>query len=123
MPEYQTFTTGTLNDGNLSDEITTTASGALCFISISLSDLVNTDDFNIQLQSYDLAIFVDYINYQVTMAAGAISFNTGAGAAISYTTEISFENVYIDSTHQLRLLLTRNSANARNFMYYYNTLE
>ena len=123
MPTYQTFSSATLNDANLSDDITTTESGALCFISISLSDLANGDDFNLQLQSYDTTIFVDYINYQITMAGGAISFNTGAGAAISYTTELSFENIYLDSTHQLRLLLTRNSANPRNFSYYYNILE
>ena len=123
MPEYQTFSTGTLSDANTSDDITTLESGALCFISISLSDLQNGDNFNLQLQSYDLAIFVDYINYQVTMAGGAISFNTGAGAAISYTTELSFENIYLDLTHPLRLFLTRTSANPRNFAYYYNTLE
>ena len=123
MPEYQIFNTGTINDANLFDDITTTESGALCFISISLSDLANGDDFNIQLQAWDSVAFVDYTNYQITMAGGAISFNTGAGAAISYTTELSFENIYLDSTHQLRLLLTRNSANARNFAYYYNTLE
>ena len=123
MPTYQTFTTGTLSDANLFDDITTTESGSLCFISISLSSLVNGDDFNLQLQTWDSVAFVDYINYQITMAGGAISFNTGAGAAISYTTELSFENIYLDSTHQLRLLLTRNSANPRNFAYYYNTLE
>ena len=123
MPEYQIFSSATLNDANLFDDITTTESGALCFISISLSDLVNGDDFNLQLQTWDSVAFVDYINYNITMAGGNISFNTGAGAAISYTTELSFENIYLDSTHQLRLLLTRNSANPRSFVYYYNTLE
>ena len=123
MPTYQTYSSATLSDANPSDEITTSSSGALCFISISLSNLANGDDFNIQLQSWDSVAFVDYINYQITMAGGAILFNAGAGAAISYTTELSFENIYLDSTHQLRLLLTRNSVNPRNFAYYYNTLE
>jgi len=57
------------------------------------------------------------------MMSGLVLTNDESVLYISYTTELSFESIYLDSTHQLRLLLTRNSANPRNFAYYYNTLE
>ena len=123
MTDYQLYTTGTLSDANLSDEITTTALGSLFFCSISLADLQNGDDFDIQLQSWDSLAYQDYINYNITMAGGDISFDTGAGAAIVWLTDLAFENVYLDSTYRLRLVLTRNSGVNRSFPYYYNLLE
>lgn len=123
MPTFQLPQTGTLNDANLSDEIITTADGGLCFIGISLAALQNGDDFDIQLETYDGVAYHTYLSYNITMAGGVISFNTGAGAVAIDTQEVNFQIIYLDSTHKLRIAMTRNSGVPRDFAYWYNKWE
>lgn len=122
-PTFGTTTTGTLSDANTQLDITTTESGSTAYIGINLKNLANGDDFDFYLYRYNSLIWSTYIRYNITMAAGAISINSGAGAAITNLTEINYENIYIDSTHSLRILRTRNSAINRNFLYRYNLCE
>lgn len=122
-PTFGTTTTGTLNDANTQFDITTAESGSNAFIGVNLKNLVNGDDFDFTLYRYNSLAWSTYIRYNVTMAAGAISINSGAGAAITNLIEINYENIYIDSIHSLRILRTRNSAIDRNFLYRYNLSE
>ena len=57
---WGTLATGTLNDANLDDEITTSVTGALCWIGISLENLANGDDFDIELNRWDGAAWQQY---------------------------------------------------------------
>lgn len=122
-PTFGTTTTGTLNDASTQLDITTTESGSNAFIGINLKNLVNGDDFDITLYRYNGLAWATYILYNITMAGGNISINSGAGAAITNLSEINFETIYLDSTHSLRILRTRNSATDRNFLYRYNLCE
>ena len=122
-PTFGTSIGGTLNDANTQFDITTAESGSNAFIGINLKNLVNGDDFDITLYRYNSLAWSTYLRYNITMAAGNISINSGAGAAITDLTEINYENIYIDSIHSLRILRTRNSAIDRNFLFRYNLCE
>ena len=122
-PAWGTTITGTLNDASSQFDIITTEPGSTSFIGINLKNLVNGDDFDFYLYRYNSIAWSTYIRYNITMAAGNISINTGAGAAITNLTEINYENIYIDSTHSLRISRIRNSGVDRNFLYRYNLCE
>lgn len=122
-PDWGTLATGTLNDANPDDEITTTENGALCWIGISLENLENTDDFDIELSRWDGAAWLLYKKYSITKAAGAISIDIGGGAVVQNLEELNLENIYLDSTRKLRLKVTRNSGTDRDFKYWYNKQE
>lgn len=121
--KFGTAGTGILNDANPDDEITTTSSGATAYIGISLENLQNADDFDIKLQRWDGANWRTYIDMQVTKAAGLISINTGSGATIQNLDQINFEDIYLDSTLKLRLVLVKNSLTDRDFPYFVNKQE
>ena len=122
-PTFGTTTTGTLNDASAQLDITTTESGSTAFIGINLKNLVNGDDFDFTLYRYNSLAWSIYLRYNITMAGGNISIDSGAGAAITNLTEINYESIYLDSTHSLRILRTRNSAIDRNFLFRYNLCE
>jgi len=122
-PGWGTLVTGTLNDANPDDEITTTKSGALCFIGISLENMENTDDFDIELSRWDGTAWRLYKKYGITKLAGAILIDTGGGATVQNLDELNLENINLDSTRKLQLKLTRNSGIDKNFPYWYNKQE
>ena len=119
-PEWGTASTGTLNNANLSDEITTTRSGTLCWIGISLENLQNGDSFDIEIERWDGSAWRLYKKYTVSKAGGNISIDTGGGAVVQYLDEINLETVYLDSTRKLRLSIT---AVGRDILYFYNLWE
>ena len=120
IPKWGDLVTGTLNDANLNDEIITTETGALCWIGISLENLANGDDFDIQLDRYTGTAWRLYKKYNVTMSDGLISVNGGSGASVQNIDELNWENVYLDSTRKLRLSIT---ALGKDIPYFYNKLE
>lgn len=120
---WGTLATGTLNDANLDDEITTSVTGALCWIGISLENLANGDDFYIELSRWDGYLWQQYRRYDITKAAGVISIDEGGGAVEQNLEEINIDNIYLDSTRKLQLKLTRNSATDRDFPYFFNKQE
>ena len=117
---WGTLATGTLNDANLDDEITTSVTGALCWIGISLENLANGDDFDIELNRWDGAAWQQYKKYNVTKLIGIIYIDEGGGEVEQNLGEINFGNIYLDSTRKLQLKLTRNSGTDRDFPYFYN---
>ena len=119
-PEWGPASTGTLNDTNLSDEITTTRSGTLCWMGISLENLQNGDSFDIQIDRWNGSAWRLYKKYTVSKAGGNISIDTGGGAVVQYLDEINLETVYLDSTRKLRLSIT---AVGRDILYFYNLWE
>lgn len=123
MPQWAVTQTGTLNDANTTDELTTIRAGAVCFIGISLENMANGDDFDIKLDRWNGSAWLEYKTYNVTMAAGLISIDEGGGAIGQYIEELNLENVYLDSVQKLQLTLTRNSGTDRDFAYWYNKWE
>ena len=122
-PSWGTNVSGTLNDGSSQLDITTTEPGSTAFIGINLKNLQNADDFDFTLYRYNGTIWSTYLRYNITMAGGNISIDSGAGAAITNLLEINYENIYIDSVHSLRILRNRNSAIDRAFLFRYNLCE
>lgn len=116
---WDTEESGTLNDANTSDEITTLKSGAVAYIGIALKNMVNGDDFDVELQRYDGAAWNTYSKVNITMAAGAKSFDTGGGAVVINCNELNFEHIYLNSTRKLRLNYTKNGLTDRDFPYWY----
>ena len=123
VPQFGTAGSGTLNDSNTSTEITTTASGALCWIGVSLSALADGDDFELELDRYTGSEWRLYKKYAITVTGTDISIDTGGGAVVQYLDELNWESIYLDSTRKLRIKTTRNSATDRNFGYWYNKQE
>lgn len=120
---WGTLETGTLNDANPDDEITTSAQGALCWIGISLENLANGDDFDIELNRWDGVSWQQYKKYNVTKLIGIIYIDEGGGAVEQNLGEINFGNIFLDSTRKLQLKLTRNSGTDRDFKYFCNKQE
>lgn len=120
---WGTLATGTLNDANLDDEITTSVTGALCWIGISLENLANGDDFYVELSRWDGYLWQQYKRYDITKAAGVIYIDEGGGAVEQNLEEINIDNIYLDSARKLRLKLTRNSGTDRDFPYFFNKQE
>lgn len=123
IPKWGDVTTGTLNDANLTDEIKTSDTGALCWIGASLENMQNGDDFDIEVDRYDGSAWRTYKKYNVTMSGSTISIDTGGGAVAQNLDELNLENIYLDSTRKLRLKLTKNSVSDRDFPYFYNKQE
>ena len=123
VPQFGTAGTGTLNDSNTSDEITTTASGAIVWIGVSLENLADGDDFDLELDRYDGTEYRTYKKYNITVTGTAISLNSGGGAVVNYIDEVDWEDVYLDSTRKLRVKITNNSGTDRDFPYWYNKQE
>ena len=120
---WGTLATGTLNDANLDDEITSSAQGSLCWIGVSLENLENGDDFDIELNRWDGAGWQQYKKYNVTKLIGIIYLDEGGGAVEQNIEELNIENIFLDSTRKLQLKLTRNSGTDRDFSYFYNKQE
>ena len=123
VPQFGTAGSGTLNDSNTSVEITTTASGALCWAGLSLATLVDGDDFDITFSRYTGSAWLTYKLYSITVTGTDISIDTGSGAIVQNIAELNWESIYLDSTRKLRILITRNSGTNRNFAYWYNKQE
>ena len=122
-PTWGTKATGTLNDANTEDDMETTKRGSLLWAGVSLENMINSDDFDIEVKRYNGVAWLLYKKYVVTKIAGVIYTNTGAGAIGSNITQLNIENVYLDSTRKLRIKLTRNSGTDRDFPYFYNKWE
>lgn len=122
-PRWGSLVSGTLNDANLTESITTTKKGSLCWIGISLENMANGDDFEIELNRWDGSAWRLYKEYKVTKAAGVISIDTGGGAVAQKLDEINIENILLDLVRSLQLTLTRISGTDRDFPFFYNKLE
>ena len=120
---FGTLATGTLNDATPSVEITTTKAGALACMGISLENFVNGDDFDLALQRWDGSAWRTYSKVNITKVLGIIYFNQGAGVIASNIDEISYDEIYLDSTRKLQISLTKNSATDRDFPYFVNKKE
>ena len=122
-PAFGAATSGTLSDTTSQVDITTSENGACAWTSFNLKNMQNGDDFDFYLYRYSGTAWLTYVHFNITMVAGAISIDTGAGAVVTNIGQIDYENIYLDSTHSLRITRVRNSAIDRNFLYRYNLLE
>lgn len=119
---WGTLSTGTLNEDNPDDEITTSTKGALCWIGVSLENLANGDDVDIEIDRYDGSEWWIYKKYNVTKVGGTIFIDEGGGAVEQNLEEINFDNIFLNSARKLRIKLT-NLGTDRDFSYWYNKQE